>query len=109
MMIRVASGLAFFGAIQLLGGCDRVPVLTFAPEDGDVDAGGAGARDGQSAIDGGCPGSTPRDATVCCGSIACSGDCAGRCPECESTCASGTFCCAKMNNILCRQLGMPCN
>jgi hypothetical protein len=108
-MNRVASGLLFLGGCQLLGGCNSVPVLTFAPEDAHVDAEEIGAADAPFAVDGGCPNSTPGDATVCCGSIACSGDCAGRCPECESTCASGTFCCAKTNNILCRQVGMPCN
>lgn len=109
-MTGAVSGLAFVGALQLVGGCDCVPVLTFAPEDADVDAGGVAAADAQSASDAGCPGSTPDDATVCCGSVACRGECAGRCPECESTCPSpGTFCCAKNNNILCRQVGMPCN
>jgi hypothetical protein len=109
-MTRVASGLALIGVLRLVGACARVPVVTFAPEDADVDAGGIGGADAQSAGDGGCPASTPDDATVCCGSVACSGDCAGRCPECESTCPSpGMFCCAKNNNLLCRQVGMPCN
>jgi hypothetical protein len=109
MRMRTASGLALLGALRLLGGCARVPVLTFAPEDADAEAGGAAAADARSAIDGGCPGIELDDAAVCCGSTACSGECAGRCPECEATCPSGTFCCAKMNNILCRQVGMPCN
>jgi hypothetical protein len=109
-MMRPASGLVVLGAVLLAGGCDRVPVLTFAPEDAAVDAGEIGAADAELATDGGCPGLPPDDASVCCGSVACSGNCAGRCPECESTCASpGTFCCAKMNNILCRQVGMTCN
>jgi hypothetical protein len=103
-MSRAVWCLVLLGAVPLAGGCDRIPALTFA-----VDDGGVGDVGAELPIDGGCPGSTPGDAAVCCGSIACSGDCAGRCPECESTCASGTFCCAKMNNIMCRQVGMPCN
>jgi len=104
----VAFGLAFL----VLTGCDGVPSLTFAHADAEVDAGGPGDADAQPAVslDGGCPGASPAGAVVCCGSVPCSGDCAGRCPECESTCVSpGTFCCAKTNNILCRQLGMTCN
>ena len=106
-MTQAVSRLLLLFAMEFAGGCDRVPLLTFAVEDGDV--GDVGAADAPFSLDAGCPSATPGDATVCCGSVACSGECAGRCPECESTCASGSYCCAKMNNILCRQVGMPCN
>jgi hypothetical protein len=104
----VAPGLV----LLVLAGCDGVPTLTFVLADAGVDGGGSGDADAQPvlSLDGDCPGPNPAGATVCCGSVPCSGDCAGRCPECESTCVSpGTFCCAKTNNILCRQVGMTCN
>jgi|HubBroStandDraft_1064217.scaffolds.fasta_scaffold16657_4 hypothetical protein len=105
-----AAAVTLLLGVLLVAGCDGVPQLQFAAPDAATD--GSVASDALSVenIDAGCPGSEPADAGICCGSVPCSGDCAGRCPECESTCTSpGTFCCAKMNNILCRQAGMTCN
>jgi hypothetical protein len=103
VLLGFASGIA-------LGACDSVPELAFAdagaPSESSTASDGATGASGDS----GCPSETPDGAAVCCGSVACAGDCAGRCPACESSCPTpGTFCCAKSNNIMCRQVGMTCN
>ena len=96
--------------------CEDVPSLTYATVDGGADAppydGGAdGGEATDAAIEAGCPGpNPPLGASVCCGSVACSGNCANRCSDCETQCTSpGTFCCAKTNNVLCRPAGAVCN
>jgi hypothetical protein len=106
---RLPAILALTTSVAL-GACDAVPELTFA--DGGATSESSTASDDATGASGdsGCPSETPDGAAVCCGSVACVGDCAGRCPECESSCGTpGTFCCAKSNNIMCRQVGMTCN
>jgi hypothetical protein len=106
--MRAAAALLL--GVLIVAACDGVPQLQFAAADAATDAFVASDALSDANVDAGCPGSDPVDAAICCGSVSCIGDCVGRCPECESTCTSpGTFCCAKMNNILCRQAGMTCN
>jgi hypothetical protein len=108
LSVRLAAVLVVASSVAL-GACDSVPDLTFADAGRTVEASTSSDDASGASEDAGCPSETP-DGAVCCGSVACVGDCAGRCPDCESSCgAPGTFCCAKSNSVMCRQVGMTCN
>ena len=114
MTTQSALALALLIAAPAIA-CEDVPSLTYAEAGVEMDVESKGADAVGAAADAagdvGCPGpNPPPGASVCCGSVPCSGNCSNRCSECEGACtAPGTFCCAKTNNVICRPIGAVCN
>lgn len=112
-MTRIA--LALSGALSAgVCACEDVPTLTFAQADATpeaaLDAADTDAPAIDASVEAGCsaPGS-PQNPFICCGPVACEGQCAGQCDMCMKKCASpGDFCCAKLNNVICRPAGAAC-
>ncbi len=93
-------------AFLLLAGCSAIPKIRFMDLDAAPDAtitdaattdASSDAGDGQAPVDaGGCPGSPPPGAQICCGLIPCGGPNCGlalACPNCQMKCAVGALCC----------------
>lgn len=96
-----------FSIVLLLAGCSSIPVIRFSGSDAQVDAGDAetdgtmvdGASDAntmaEAGIEGGCPGTVPPGAIVCCGPIPCGNQycSAMACTDCQTKCVVGALCC----------------
>jgi hypothetical protein len=87
-----------------------------APHEADAPSGAdAPSETGSDAVDAGCPGTVPKDAVYCCGTVPCvapnAGKCQSACTTCEQQCAdAGQACCLSPNGAFngCRPDALMC-